>query len=72
MICRQSTHAQHHQQRRYYRLRTEEGEVYELYVDWSPARRRRKEGAGAARWYLHRRISAVTPEKAEEPRATGE
>ncbi len=60
------------QERRYYRLRTEEGEVYELYVDWSPARRRRKGGAGAARWYLHRRISAATPQEAEEPRATGE
>ncbi len=59
------------QERRYYRLRTEEGEVYELYVDWSPARRR-KRGAGAARWYLHRRISAATPQEAGEPRATGE
>lgn len=58
------------QQRRYYRVRTEEGEVFELYADWSPARRRRKGGAPAARWYLHRRISAAekpAPAPAGEP-----
>ncbi len=47
------------QQRRYYRVRTEEGEVYELYADWSPARRRRKGSAHGARWYLHRRLSSA-------------
>lgn len=57
------------QERRYYRLRTEEGEVYELYADWSPRRRRRKGGEQTVRWYLHRRISAATP---EEPQVTGE
>lgn len=58
------------QQRQYYRVRTEEGEVYELYADWSPTRRRRKEGAHGTRWYLHRRLSGPAgekPEKAEEP-----
>ena len=58
------------QQRQYYRVRTEEGEVYELYADWSPARRRRKGGAHGTRWYLHRRLSGPAqeePEKAEEP-----
>ena len=59
------------QQRRYYRVRTEEGEVYELYVDWSPVRRRRKGGAQGARWYLHRRLSSAaareTPETEGEP-----
>ena len=46
------------QQRRYYRVRTEEGEVYEPYADWSPARRRRKGGERGTRWYLHRRLSS--------------
>jgi TATA-binding protein-associated factor Taf7 len=51
------------QQRQYYRVRTEEGEVYELYADWSPARRRRKGGAQGTRWYLHRRLSGATEEE---------
>ncbi len=58
------------QQRQYYRVRTEEGEVYELYADWSPTRRRRKAGAQGTRWYLHRRLSGPAtekPEKAEKP-----
>lgn len=58
-------------ERRYYRVRTAEGEVYELYADWSPGRRRRKEGAAATRWYLHRRLSSAAvkekPQKEEEP-----
>ncbi len=59
------------QQRQYYRVRTEEGEVYELYADWSPTRRRRKAGAQGTRWYLHRRLSGPAgeePEKAEKPK----
>lgn len=57
------------EQRTFFRVRTKEGEVYELYADWSPSRR----GAAATRWYLHRRLSAAAePEaKAEEP-ATAE
>ncbi len=59
------------QQRRYYRVRTEEGEVYELYADWSPGRRRRKGEAQGTRWSLHRRLSsgaaAEKPEKEEAP-----
>jgi hypothetical protein len=59
------------QQRRYYRVRTEEGEVYELYADWSPARRRRKGEAQGTRWYLHRRLSSGSakekPEQEEAP-----
>ncbi len=51
------------QQRRYYRVRTEEGEVYELYADWSPVRRRRKGRAHGARWYLHRRLSSAPAEE---------
>ena len=58
------------QQRRYYRVRTEEGEVFELYVDWSPARRRRKGGAPATRWYLHRRLSSAAAR--ESPETEGE
>ena len=58
------------QQRRYYRVRTEEGEVYELYADWSPGRRRRKGEAQGTRWYLHRRLSSGVAKKKpvkEEP-----
>ena len=59
------------QQRRYYRVRTEKGEVYELYADWSPGRRRRKGEAQGTRWYLHRRLSSGAagekPEKEEAP-----
>ncbi|MCH7523213.1 MAG: hypothetical protein IH920_05535 [Chloroflexi bacterium] len=59
------------QQRRYYRVRTEEGEVYELYADWSPGRRRRKGEAQGTRWYLHRRLRSGAakekPQKAEAP-----
>ncbi len=57
------------QRRQYYRVRTEEGEVYELYADWSPTRRRRKAGAQGTRWYLQRRLSGPAreePEKAEK------
>ena len=43
------------EQRTFYRVRTKEGEVYELYADWSPSRR----AAEATRWYLHRRLSAA-------------
>ena len=49
------------QERWYYRVRTEEGEVYELYTDWSP-RRRRKEGARTASWHLHRQLSIAAAE----------
>jgi hypothetical protein len=49
------------EQRTYYRVRTKEGEVYELYADWSPSRR----GTGALRWYLHRRLSGTAEEEAE-------
>ncbi len=59
------------QQRRYYRVRTEEGEVYELYADWSPVRRRRKGEAQGARWYLHRRLSAATAKETEEETPSG-
>ena len=54
------------QQRRYYRVRTEDGDVYELYADWSPARRRRKAGAQSTRWYVHSRISSAAAGPTEE------
>ncbi len=50
------------QQRWYYRVRTEEGEVYEMYADWSPGRRR-KGREHATRWYLHRRLSSAPAER---------
>ncbi len=64
------------QQRQHYRVRTEEGEVYELYADWSPARRRRKGGGQVARWYVHRRLgsaaAAEAPKPEEEPTPSGD
>jgi hypothetical protein len=59
-------------ERRYYRVRTEEGEVYELYAAWSPARRRRREGTQGTRWYVHRRIIAATPKETGEPKVPHE
>ena len=47
------------QQRTYYRVRTDAGDVYELYADWQ-ASRKRKEGAHT-RWYLHRRLGSSPP-----------
>jgi hypothetical protein len=59
-------------ERRYYRVRTEEGEVYELYAAWSPGRRRRREGAQGTRWYVHRRIIAAIPKETGEPKVPHE
>jgi hypothetical protein len=60
------------QQRQYFRVRTEEGEVYELYADWHPVRRGRKGAAQGARWFLHRRLSSAAakeaPKTEEEPK----
>ncbi|KKK54757.1 hypothetical protein LCGC14_3081500 [marine sediment metagenome] len=47
-------------------------EVYELYADWSPERRRRKGGTQGTRWYVHRRISAAAAEETGEPKPAGE
>jgi len=44
-------------QRVYYRVRTSEGEVYELYVDWQADRRLGKRRQEKSRWFAHRRIS---------------
>ena len=44
-------------QRVYYRVRTGEGEVYELYVDRQAARRLGKRRQEKSRWFVHRRIS---------------
>lgn len=51
-------------QRQHYRVRTEDGDVYEIYADWSPARRRRQGAGHTVRWYLHRRISSATAPEA--------
>ncbi|MGQ9573209.1 MAG: DUF6504 family protein [Dehalococcoidia bacterium] len=45
------------QQRVYYRLRTSEGEVYEVYVDWLPTRRRGQRRQEKSRWFAYRRIA---------------
>ena len=44
-------------QRVHYRVRTDEGEVYELYMDWQADRRLGKRRHEKSRWFAHRRIS---------------
>lgn len=39
--------------RTFYRLRTEEGDLFDIYFDWAEARRRHRD-----RWVLHRRLAA--------------
>ena len=46
-----------HGQRVYYRVRTSDGEVYELYLDWQADRRLGKHRQEKSRWFVHRRIS---------------
>jgi len=46
-----------HGQRVYYRVRTDDGEVYELYVDWQADRRLGKTRQEKSRWFAHRRSS---------------
>ena len=41
----------------YYRLRTSEGEVYEVYVDWLATRRQGKRRQEKSKWFAHRRIA---------------
>jgi len=43
-------------QRLYYRLRTSEGEVYEVYVDWLPTRRQGRRRQEKSRWFAYRRL----------------
>jgi hypothetical protein len=43
-------------QRLYYRLRTSEGEVYEVYMDWVPTRRQGKRRQEKSKWFAHRRL----------------
>ncbi len=43
-------------QRVYYRLRTSEGEVYEVYVDWLPTRRHGKRRQEKSKWYVYRKL----------------
>lgn len=44
-------------QRVHYRVRTDEGEVYELYLDWQSDRRLGKRRQEKSRWFVDRRIS---------------
>ena len=43
-------------QRLYYRLRTSEGEVYEVYVDWLATRRQGKRRQEKSKWFAYRRL----------------
>ena len=52
---------QDRQQRQFYRLRTAEGEVYEIYVDTLGGGKRH---APKAHWYAHRRITGMAPSEA--------
>jgi hypothetical protein len=47
--------------RTFYRLRTEEGHLFDIYYDWSESRRRRRD-----RWMLHRRLAAAPPPAATD------
>ena len=55
---------QHHH-RTFYRLRTEEGDLFDVYYDWSESRRHHR-----GRWVLHRRLAAAPPSAATEPTST--
>jgi hypothetical protein len=46
--------------RTFYRLRTEEGDLFDIYFDWSESRRHHRD-----RWVLHRRLAAAAPAAAE-------
>ena len=50
------------QARTFYRLRTEEGDLFDIYYDWSESRRHHRD-----RWVLHRRLAAAPPAAATEP-----
>jgi len=52
---------QHHH-RTFYRLRTEEGDLFDVYYDWSESRRHHRD-----RWVLHRRLAAAPPSASAEP-----
>ena len=52
---------QHHH-RTFYRLRTEEGDLFDVYYDWSESRRHHHD-----RWVLHRRLAAAPPSATAEP-----
>ena len=58
-------------QRVFYRVRTEAGELFDIYFDLGERRRR-----GKGRWVLHRRLAAGAPAPeaapAQQPPATGE
>ena len=42
--------------RLYYRLRTAEGEVYEVYVDWLPTRRQGRRRQEKSKWFAYRKL----------------
>ncbi|HEU4758650.1 MAG TPA: DUF6504 family protein [Dehalococcoidia bacterium] len=56
-------------QRRFYRLRTAEGETFEIYAETPTGRRGR---AQKARWFVDRRITAAAPPAPKEPAAPPE
>jgi len=43
--------------RNFYRVRTTDGEVFEIYADWMASRRQRKNRPEKGRWYAYRRLS---------------
>jgi hypothetical protein len=60
--ARGAWHQRQRLHRTFYRLRTEEGHLFDIYFDWSESRRRHRD-----RWVLHRRLSAAPPAAAVEP-----
>jgi len=43
-------------QRVYYRLRTREGEVYEVYVEWLATRRQGRRRQEKSKWFAYRKL----------------
>lgn len=44
-------------QRVHYRVRTAEGQLFEIYVDWSPVRRKGTKRSEKSQWFAHRRLT---------------
>jgi len=57
----------HRHDRSFYRLRTDEGDVFDIYYDWNESRRYHRD-----RWVLHRRLSTAPPAASTPEPPSGE
>ena len=53
--------------RTFYRLRTDEGDLFDIYYDWNESRRHHRD-----RWVLHRRLSTAPPAASTPEPQSGE